>query len=129
MVEPCPKLVHSHLPFVVKLAREYHNPGVPFEDLINEGNVGLVEAARRFEASRGVHFTTYAAWWIRKYMLKALCEQSCLVRIPDHHLRLVQAARKELEALQRLRTVLTRRRGTTPKHGCYSKSGVTLAFE
>lgn len=94
----CPKLVHSHLPFVVKLAREYRHPGVPFEDLINEGNVGLVEAARRFEASRGIRFTTYAAWWIRKYMLKALRERSDdSIADPGSHSPEQHAVRRDLE--------------------------------
>jgi RNA polymerase primary sigma factor len=76
-------LVGSHLPFVVKIAREYRRHGVPFEDLLSEGNLGLLEAARRFDAGRGARFTTYAAWWIRKFILQALRTQSGLVRLPD----------------------------------------------
>lgn len=93
--DPIEALVHSHLRFVIKLAREYRGFGVPFEDLLNEGNLGLIEAARRFDAGRGVRFTTYASWWIRKFLLKAVREQTRVVRIPDHRLRLASAAREE----------------------------------
>jgi RNA polymerase primary sigma factor len=60
------------LRFVVRLAREYRNSGSPIEDLISEGNLGLMEAAKRFDPARGVRFSSYAAWWIRKYMVAAL---------------------------------------------------------
>lgn len=65
-------LVEANLRFVVKLARQYRFCGAPLEDLISEGNIGLMEAARRFDPSRGVRFSSYAAWWIRKYMVSAL---------------------------------------------------------
>jgi RNA polymerase primary sigma factor len=66
------ELIESNLRFVVRIAREYRNSGSPIEDLISEGNVGLMEAARRFDPSRGVRFSSYAAWWIRKHMVAAL---------------------------------------------------------
>jgi len=65
-------LVEANLRFVVKIAREYRNYGTAVEDLISEGNLGLMEAARRFDPSRRVRFSNYAAWWIRKYMVAAL---------------------------------------------------------
>ncbi len=65
-------LVEANLRFVVKIAHEYRNYGTPLEDLISEGNLGLMEAARRFDPSRRVRFSNYAAWWIRKYMVAAL---------------------------------------------------------
>ena len=92
---PGRQLVHSHIPFVIKLTKEYRTLGVPFEDLLHEGTLGLLQAARRFDEARGVRFTTYAAWWIRKFLLKAVKEQTRIVRIPDHHLRRIQAARAE----------------------------------
>jgi RNA polymerase primary sigma factor len=81
----------SHVAFVVKIAKEYRYLGVPFEDLLAEGNLGLLEAARRFDPARGARFTTYAAWWIRKYILQALRDQTFLVRIPDHRRRAFNA--------------------------------------
>ncbi len=65
-------LVEANLRYVVKIAHEYRHYGTPLEDLISEGNIGLLEAARRFDPSRRVRFTNYAAWWIRKYMVAAL---------------------------------------------------------
>jgi RNA polymerase primary sigma factor len=66
------RLVKSNLRLVVKIAREHSRPGVPIEDLISEGNLGLIEAAKRFEPGRGARFVTYASWWIRKYVLAAV---------------------------------------------------------
>jgi RNA polymerase primary sigma factor len=94
-------LIRDNLPFVVSVAHEYRHFGVPFEDLLNEGNLGLIEAARRFDGQRGVKFTTYAIWWIRKYILKALSDQSTLVRIPDHRKRAIQEIHDQGAALER----------------------------
>ena len=63
------ELIESNLSFVVKVASEYRNLGLPFEDLLNEGNIGLIEAAHRYDASKGTKFITYAIWWIRKSVL------------------------------------------------------------
>ena len=75
------ELVEANLSFVVKVASEYRNLGLPFEDLLNEGNLGLIEAAHRFDATKGTKFITYAIWWIRKSILKALGDRSALVRV------------------------------------------------
>jgi RNA polymerase primary sigma factor len=80
-------LVQSNLSFVVKIASEYGNLGLSFEDLLNEGNVGLLEAARRYDSGKGTKFITYAIWWIRKSILKALAEQSTLVRLPSYQIK------------------------------------------
>jgi len=77
-------LVESNQSFVVRIAHEYRHRGLPFEDLLNEGNVGLLQAARRFNPDRGVKFITYAVWWIRKTILKAISEHGRLVRIPEY---------------------------------------------
>ena len=69
------RLVKSNLRLVVKIAREYSRPGAPIEDLISEGNLGLIEAAKRFEPNRGARFVTYASWWIRKYVKAAVSRQ------------------------------------------------------
>jgi RNA polymerase primary sigma factor len=86
-------LVKSNLSFVVKIASEYRNMGLPFEDLLNEGNIGLIEAAHHFDASRGTKFITYAIWWIRKSILKALSQHSAMVRIPNYQLKKVRNVR------------------------------------
>jgi len=87
------ELVESNLSFVVKVASEYRNLGMPFEDLLNEGNVGLIEAAHRYDASKGTKFITYAIWWIRKAILKALSEHSNLVRVPTYQMKKVREIR------------------------------------
>jgi RNA polymerase primary sigma factor len=97
----CQELVTSNLAFVVKVANEYRNLGLPFEDLLNEGNLGLIEAARHFDPSRGTRFLTYAIFWIRKSILRAVARQANLVRLPTYQvkrLRLVGKAERALAA-------------------------------
>jgi len=94
-------LVESNLSFVVKIANEYRNLGIPFEDLLNEGNIGLIEAARRYDHRKGTKFITYAIWWIRKSILKALSEQSALVRVPTYQLKKVREVREMERSLSR----------------------------
>jgi len=81
------QLVLSNLRFVVRIAREFKDRGVPFEDLLNEGNIGLIHAASRYDPGRGVRFTSYAAWWIRKSMRVALDEQASTIRVPEYQRR------------------------------------------
>jgi len=80
------KLIKSNLKFVVFIAREYQDKGLPLEELISEGNLGLIEAARRFDATRGIKFISYAVWWIRQSILRALANHSRLVRLPINHI-------------------------------------------
>jgi len=92
-------LVTANLAFVVRVARRYAGLGVALEDLISEGNLGLLEAARHFDAGRGTRFITYAVWWIRKAILEALSGQSTAVRLPHtqrHKIRSVIDAERQL---------------------------------
>ena len=76
------KLVESHLRFVVNTAKQYQNQGLPLEDLIGEGNIGLINAIDRFDPDKGYHFISYAVWWIRQGILKAIYEKSRMIRLP-----------------------------------------------
>ena len=92
-------LIESNLAFVVKIVSEYPNPVLPFEDLLNEGNIGLIEAAHRFDPTRGTRFLSYAVWWIRKSILRALSEHRGQVRIPLSQMKNVRKVRATEQAL------------------------------
>ncbi len=84
------KLVRSNLKFVVYIAREYEDRGLPLDELISEGNLGLLEAAHRFDPERGYKFISYAVWWIRQSILRALAKYSRLVRVPINRTWVIQ---------------------------------------
>ena len=93
------KIVNSHLRFVVNVAKKYQNHGLDLTDLISEGNIGLLTAIDRFEVSKGYHFISYAVWWIRQSILKAICEKSRSIRLPlnrANELVQIEHARKVL---------------------------------
>ncbi|MDR2400085.1 MAG: RNA polymerase sigma factor RpoD/SigA [Deferribacteraceae bacterium] len=99
------KLIEANLKFVVSIANKYRNFGLPLEDLINQGNLGLVEAAKRYDPAKGVKFITYAVWWIRQYIFQGIAEQSGVIRLP---LKQAQTAYKRGKINNRLRQKLQR---------------------
>jgi RNA polymerase primary sigma factor len=76
------RLVNANLRFVVNVAKKYQGQGLSLEDLISEGNIGLISAVERYDADKGYHFISYAVWWIRQSILKAICEKSRMIRLP-----------------------------------------------
>jgi RNA polymerase primary sigma factor len=96
------KLVNANLRFVVNVAKRYQGQGLPLSDLISEGNIGLMNAVARFDVEKGYHFISYAVWWIRQAILKAICEKSRMIRLPMNRageLVRIERARKELREL------------------------------
>ena len=96
------KLVRSNLRFVVRVALEYRNQGLPLEDLINEGNLGLIKAARRYDESKGFKFISYAVWWIRQSILQALSEHARIVRLPVNRVSTLNRIGKKQDSLQQV---------------------------
>ena len=96
------KIILSNLRFVVEIASKYRGMGVPIEDLINEGNIGLMKAIRYFDPNKGVKFLSYAIWWIRQSIMKALDERSQLIRIPsDQKTKIRKIKKAEMEYFQK----------------------------
>ncbi len=96
------KLTNANLRFVVSVAKQYQNQGLKLPDLINEGNVGLVKAAKRFDETRGFKFISYAVWWIRQSILQALAEQSRVVRLPLNKIGVINKINKMFSHLEQV---------------------------
>ena len=94
------KLTEANLRFVVSVAKDYQGQGLPLTDLINEGNLGLIKAAGRFDETRGFKFISYAVWWIRQSILQALAEHSRIVRLPLNRVGTISKITKRAEKLE-----------------------------
>ncbi|KKN46635.1 hypothetical protein LCGC14_0670880 [marine sediment metagenome] len=94
------KLVNANLRFVVSAAKQYQGSGLRLSDLINEGNIGLVKAAKRFDETRGFKFISYAVWWIRQSILQAMSEQSRMIRLPLNKIGEISKIKKVYSSLE-----------------------------
>jgi RNA polymerase primary sigma factor len=94
------RLVNANLRFVVSVSKQYQNQGLSLPDLINEGNLGLIKAAQRFDETRGFKFISYAVWWIRQSILQALAEQSRIVRLPLNKIGSINKINKTFAQLE-----------------------------
>lgn len=93
-------MVKANLRFVVSVAKQYQNQGLGLSDLINEGNLGLIKAAQRFDETRGFKFISYAVWWIRQSILQAIAEQSRIVKLPLNRIGSINKVNKAMAALE-----------------------------
>jgi RNA polymerase primary sigma factor len=98
--EALDKLTRANLRFVVSVSKQYQNQGLSLPDLINEGNLGLIKAAQRFDETKGFKFISYAVWWIRQSILQAIAEQSRMVRLPLNQLGAMNKVRKAFSKLE-----------------------------
>src|SRR5438045_9530677 len=94
------KLTKANLRFVVSVAKQYQNQGLSLSDLINEGNLGLIKAAQRFDETRGFKFISYGVWWIRQSILQSIAEQSRMVRLPLNQIGAMNKVRKAFSKLE-----------------------------
>ncbi len=102
------RLIKANLRFVVNVAKQYQNQGLPLEDLISEGNIGLMNAIEKFDVTKGYHFISYAVWWIRQRILKAICEKSRMIRLPMNRIY-------EISKIERIRDEGKYKEGTSTK--------------
>jgi RNA polymerase primary sigma factor len=108
-------LIRANLRFVVNVSKKYQNQGLPLSDLISEGNIGLMNAIDRFDVDKGYHFISYAVWWIRQAILKAICEKSRMIRLPLNRAN-------ELVQIEKVRKEIQSQRGEDPEVGEIAKS-------
>jgi RNA polymerase primary sigma factor len=94
------ELVKANLRFVVSVAKQYQNYGISLEDLINEGNIGLIKAASKFDPNRGFKFISYAVWWIRQAIMQSIAEQSRTIRVPSNQVTSMHKVSKTISALE-----------------------------
>lgn len=96
------RLTTANLRFVVSVAKQYQNQGISLPDLINEGNIGLIKAAKRFDETRGFKFISYAVWWIRQAICQAIADQSRIVRLPLNQVGTINKVKKEIARLEQM---------------------------
>ena len=94
------KLTKANLRFVVSVAKQYQNQGLSLPDLINEGNLGLIKAAKKYDETRGFKFISYAVWWIRQSIMQAISEQSRIVRVPINQMGVIHKMRKVVQQFE-----------------------------
>lgn len=94
------KIVRANLRFVISIAKQYQNQGIALQDLISEGNIGLIKAAQRFDATKGFKFISYAVWWIRQSILQAIAEQARVVRIPSNKISNIAKVNKMISKME-----------------------------
>ena len=115
------KLVRANLRFVVNVSKKYQNQGLPLDDLISEGNIGLINAIEKYDPDKGYHFISYAVWWIRQSILKAIYEKSRMIRLPLNRAN-------ELVQIEKVRKELTKINGEDPDaEEIASNVGVSVA--
>ncbi|MBN2736424.1 MAG: RNA polymerase sigma factor RpoD/SigA [Spirochaetales bacterium] len=100
-------IIQANLRFVVNVAKRYQNQGLPLMDLISEGNIGLINAIKKYDVTRGYHFISYAVWWIRQAILKAICEKSRMIKLPLNKAN-------ELVQIEKVKKELTKKNGQEP---------------
>ncbi len=94
------RLVKGNLRFVISVAKQYQNRGLPFEDLVNDGNIGLIKAAKKFDNDRGFKFISYAVWWIRQAIMQSIAEQSRMIKIPNNQTNSLYKINKAFSKLE-----------------------------
>lgn len=99
-VKALERLTKANLRFVVSVAKQYQNQGLSLPDLINEGNLGLIKAAKKYDETRGFKFISYAVWWIRQSIMQAISEQSRLVRVPMNQMGSINKVRKVIHQFE-----------------------------
>jgi len=123
------KLVQANLRFVVNVAKRYQGRGLPLDDLIAEGNVGLLNAVQRYDVEKGYHFISYAVWWIRQAILKAICEKTRMIRLPMNRINELIRIEKALPFVQEGRSEIKEVAKFLHLEPCYVEELLTISRE
>lgn len=123
------KLAKANLRFVVNVAKRYQGRGLPLEDLIAEGNIGLLNAIQRYDVEKGYHFISYAVWWIRQAILKAICEKTRMIRLPMNRVNELIRIEKALPFVQEGRSEIQEVAAFLKLDPCYVEELLTISRE